>query len=51
MSDLYGRSGVGLSEIWGDEADPDVTRVKTLKNAVHNDIREIYKAELRLYTG
>lgn len=51
MSDLYGRSGLRLSQIWGNEADPDIPMVKTPKNAIHNNIGEIYETEVRLYTG
>lgn len=50
LSGLYRSGGVGLGESGGGEADPDVPGVKTLKNPVHNNIWEICKTELRLYT-
>lgn len=41
-------SGVGLSDGRGSESDPDIPRVKTLENSIHNNVWKIYKTDVQI---
>lgn len=50
-SGFHRRSRDSLGHGGGSEADPDVSRIKTLKHPVHHDIWKIYKAKVLICAG